>query len=205
MYKWVVKYQGVVRDPTVVRYFPWHRSTCSALIVVTYQGVVRYLTHCPEHADTNSSKSMRHFWQTTHYTRPTNKPTCTLIRVFSSNNVLQALWPIRMEYSVTDPSRFVPLLESSFDFLEVFAIQCSTYVPNRWLHMYPMDGHVLSPVFISMDRWWYRRLSNWIPQTFLYYPLMHPYMEITCTTRPKTILHTCVFPIWEEKLKISRS
>ena len=69
-----------------------------------------------------------------------------------------------MEYSATDPSRFVPLLvgptnygpigmNSSFDFLEVFAIQCSTYVPNRGLHMYPTDGHVLSPVFISMDRW----------------------------------------------------
>ena len=69
-----------------------------------------------------------------------------------------------MEYSATDPSRFMPLLvgpanygpvkmNSSFDFLKVFANQCYAYVPNEWLCMYLMDGHILSSVFILMDRW----------------------------------------------------
>ena len=68
-----------------------------------------------------------------------------------------------MEYSATDPSRFVPLLvelasygpirmNSSFDFLEAFANQYTMYVPNRWLHMYLMDGHILSSVFIPTNR-----------------------------------------------------
>ena len=69
-----------------------------------------------------------------------------------------------MEYSATDLSRYVSLMvgpanyepvgmNSSFDFLEVFANQCSTYVPNGWLHMYLTDGHVLSSIFILTDIW----------------------------------------------------
>ena len=132
------------------------------------------------------------FWQMTHYTHPINKPTCTLIRVFSSNKVLRALWPIKMEYSAIDLSRFVPLL-----------VGLANYDPSRWTphltslkslqisapRMYPTDGHILSSVFISTDRWSYCWLSNWV---FTYSPLMHPYMEITCTTHPKTILHACL-------------
>ena len=76
-------------------------------------------------------------------------------------------------------------------------------VLHIWLHMYLMDGHVLSSVFIPTDGWSYWRFSNWVPQTFTYSPLMHPYMERTCTPRPNTLLHAHVFPIWEEKPKIS--
>ena len=152
----------------------------------------------------------------THYTCPINKPTCTLIRVFLSNKVLQAFWPNRMEYFATDPLGYMPLLvglanyepvgmNSSFNFLEVSAGQCSTYVSDRWLHKYPTNGHVLSFVLIPTGGWLYWRLSNWVPQTFMYSLLMHPYMERTCTSCLNTILHACVFPIWKEKPKISRS
>ena len=68
-----------------------------------------------------------------------------------------------MEYFAIDLSGYVPLMvgpahykpvrmNSSFDFLEAFANQYTTYVPNRCLHMYLMDGHVLSSVFILTNR-----------------------------------------------------
>ena len=159
-------------------------------MVVTYQGVVRYLTHCPEHADTNTSKLMRYFWQTTHYTRPINKLTCTLILEFLSNKILRALWPIRMEYFAIDLSRFVPFLvvpanyrlagmNSSFDLLEVFANQCSMYVPNGMV-AYLLDEWSHLNLRIPTDRWWYRRTNGHIDDW------------VTGSHKPLRILHSCI-------------
>ena len=36
-------------------------------------------------------------------------------------------------------------------------------VLHIWLHMYLMDGHVLSSIFIPTDGWSYWRFSNWVP------------------------------------------
>ena len=190
-YQWVARYLRVVKDLKVVRYLPWYHATHSTLMVIMYQGVVKYPTNLLEHADTNSSKLMRQFWQTTHYTRPINKPTCTLIKVFSSKKVFWALWPIRMEYFATDLSGYVPLMvgpanyepvrmNSSFDFLIVSANQCSTYMLDGWLYMYSTDGHVLSSVFILTNGWWYRRTDG------------HTDGWVTRSYKPLRILHSCI-------------
>ena len=165
-------------------------------MVVMYQGVVRYPTYRLEHVDTNSSKLVRHFWQMTYYTCPINKPTCSLIRVFSPNKVLRALWPIKMEYSATNSSGYMPLLvghanywpvrmNSSFNFLEVSTNQCLTYVPERWLHMYSIDGHVLSSIFLPTHGWWYWQIDG------------HTNGWVTGSYKPLCILHSCI-PIWKE-------
>ena len=153
-------------------------------MVVMYQGVIRYPTHRPEHVDTNSSKAMRHFWQTTHYYSSINRPTCTLIRVFLSNKVLRALWPVMMEYLATDLSGYVPLLvgpanykpigmNSSFDFLEVSVNQCSMYgcICTRQMVMsYPSHS--------------YRRTNG------------HTDSWVTGSHKLLHIFHSCI-PIWK--------
>lgn len=56
----------------------------------------------------------------------------------------------------------------------------------------PTDGRGGRP----MDDKAYQWSSYWVPQAFTYYPLMCPFMEITCTTCPKTLLHVYIFHIW---------
>ena len=67
-----------------------------------------------------------------------------------------------MEYFAIDLSRFVPFLvgpanyrlarmNSSFDLLEVFANQCSMYVPNGWLRIYLTNCHILTSVYQQID------------------------------------------------------
>ena len=66
----------------------------------------------------------------------------------------------------------------------VCAQKMVAYVLDRWsclILRILIDGRMV----ILTDRWSYQRLSNWVLQTFMYSPLMHPYMEITCGSTPK--------------------
>ena len=85
--------------------------------------------------------------------------------------------------------------------LRVCAQWMVAYVPDEWSCLI-LRIHTDEQMVISTNRWSYRRLSNWVSQNFTYSPLMHPYMEITCITCPKTVLQARVFPVWEEKFKI---
>ena len=40
-------------------------------------------------------------------------------------------------------------------------------------------------------------VDSWVSQTLACTPLINPYMAITCTSHPKTLLHTRILPIWE--------
>ena len=40
-------------------------------------------------------------------------------------------------------------------------------------------------------------VEPWVPQYFSHTPLINPYKEITCTSRPKIPSHAHILPIWE--------
>ena len=69
------------------------------------------------------------------------------------------------------------------------AQRMDAYQPDRWPRMSLMDGCA-----------WTRQLDMLGPTNFFACsPLMYPYMEIICASRPKTLQHVHVFSIWKEE------